>query len=377
MRKILSGDKGSVIIYVTILIAILVGFTAIVVDGGLKYLTKSRLQNAVDAAAISGAYELMKDPTGEEAKEMAALYLINNNVEIPADYKNIIGPESLNVTTFPDTLDDGDDTVTLQVSDWKVLKNPTAYYSKITVTATRTVHLGLGRIFGSDTNDVTARAVAIMGPIIEPVTAVPVVATESMLSAGLHILKAGADKSEFYVIQDPDNDPENDEDNPFTGGEIDTQGWRGWLDLGLSMNEVGEVFKETRIATMGLGLCPYKTGNVSAVEEEVNWRADNDPYIIVPVVRVVRTDPDADPPTRVYDKDDNDVDEAICKYKVDSDWQVYVLGFSGFELEQPGTVGTGQDMVITGHFLDYMEGVGVVGGGAEQDFGLYGVNLVE
>jgi len=371
MRKMLSGDKGSVIIYVTILITVLLGFTALVVDGGLKYLTKSRLQNAVDAAAISGAHELMKDPTGEEAKETAALYLMNNNVEIPSDYKTIIGPEPLNTAPDPDPpLVEGDDAVTLQVSDWKVLKNPTAYYSKITVTATRTVHLGLGRIFGSPTNDVTARAVAIMGPIIQPVTAVPIVSTESMIGdPSLHMLKAGADQDDFYTVPDPDNDP----DTSFDGGEVDQAGWRGWLDLGLSMNEVGEVFLQERIATMTLGLCPYKNGNVSSVETEVNWRIAHNPDVIVPVVRVIETDPGEG--TSVYLKDGTEVDEAVITYKVENDWQVYVLGFSSFRMD--GIVGTGQDMIISGYFNDYLEGVGTVGGGAEQDFGYYGVNLVE
>ncbi len=77
VNKILGEEKGSVMIMVVIALLVLIGFTGLVIDGGQAYLTKSRLQNAADAAALAGAQEL---PTSETAAEMAVLYAGKNGM---------------------------------------------------------------------------------------------------------------------------------------------------------------------------------------------------------------------------------------------------------------------------------------------------------
>lgn len=87
-------DKGNVAIMLCILMIVLLGFTAYVVDIGLVYAEKAKLSNAIDSAALAAALELPKDDI--KARVVANDYLIRNNVEpskalitISSDYKNI------------------------------------------------------------------------------------------------------------------------------------------------------------------------------------------------------------------------------------------------------------------------------------------------
>jgi len=77
VKEILGKEKGSVMILVVLALVVLIGFTGLVIDGGSAYLTKSRLQNAADAAALAGAQKL---PTSETAAEMAVLYAGKNGM---------------------------------------------------------------------------------------------------------------------------------------------------------------------------------------------------------------------------------------------------------------------------------------------------------
>lgn len=54
-------QKGAVLILVTVALFTLLGFAALALDGGYLLLNKSRLQDAVDAAALSGAKTLSSD----------------------------------------------------------------------------------------------------------------------------------------------------------------------------------------------------------------------------------------------------------------------------------------------------------------------------
>ena len=54
----LRNKRGQTIVLFAVLLPILVGMTGLVVDAGVAYVHKSRLQNAVDAAAAAGALDL-------------------------------------------------------------------------------------------------------------------------------------------------------------------------------------------------------------------------------------------------------------------------------------------------------------------------------
>lgn len=80
LKKLLGEEKGSVIIMVTIALIVLLGFTGLVIDGGALYMTKSKLQNAADAAALAGASVSAADADGE-AKKYAGLNGVVNGVD--------------------------------------------------------------------------------------------------------------------------------------------------------------------------------------------------------------------------------------------------------------------------------------------------------
>ncbi|MDD3889844.1 MAG: pilus assembly protein TadG-related protein [Syntrophomonadaceae bacterium] len=153
MRKLFSEEKGSVgIILLVLVLVFFTGMSVLVTQQGAVYLTKSRMQNAVDAAALAGAQDLAEDSTGVEARQTAALYLGKNGVNVPDDYSPSLDTK--------DTITEIPDTVILEVKDSMGLN-----YSKIFVSATREVPPGLAKIFGGATKDVTATAVVQIKPI--------------------------------------------------------------------------------------------------------------------------------------------------------------------------------------------------------------------
>lgn len=78
VKKVVGEEKGSVMIMVVLALVVLIGFIGLVIDGGSLYLTKSRLQNAADAAALAGAQDL---PTAGTAANVAVTYAGNNGMK--------------------------------------------------------------------------------------------------------------------------------------------------------------------------------------------------------------------------------------------------------------------------------------------------------
>lgn len=62
IRMLLRDDSGLAILLVALMGTVLLGMVGLAVDVGLAYLQDSRLQKAVDAAALAGAQELPADP---------------------------------------------------------------------------------------------------------------------------------------------------------------------------------------------------------------------------------------------------------------------------------------------------------------------------
>ena len=62
LRSRPSRQRGVVAIVVGLMLAVLVGFIGLAIDGGHLYLTKTELQNAADACALAASYELTGAP---------------------------------------------------------------------------------------------------------------------------------------------------------------------------------------------------------------------------------------------------------------------------------------------------------------------------
>jgi Flp pilus assembly protein TadG len=75
LRRLISNQKGGVIVLFALALVVLCGFTGLAVDTGAFYLQHTRLQNAVDAAALAGATVL---PSTTDAENAARDYLEKN-----------------------------------------------------------------------------------------------------------------------------------------------------------------------------------------------------------------------------------------------------------------------------------------------------------
>lgn len=128
MKKLLKFGKkedGQVIVLFALMLVVLLGFTALAIDTGTVYLTKSKLQNAADAAALAGALDLPNSATAENTAK---------------DYAVLNGADR--ATTQATTPYEGD-------SD------------KIEVICTKNVKYTFARVLGFTDKDVSARAVAV------------------------------------------------------------------------------------------------------------------------------------------------------------------------------------------------------------------------
>ncbi len=90
--KFKSRQQGAVAIIVAICIAVLIGILGLVLDLGHLYVTKTELQNAADAAALSGARELNGSMTGINNA-------INRAIEAGGKNKYDLNSKVVNITS--------------------------------------------------------------------------------------------------------------------------------------------------------------------------------------------------------------------------------------------------------------------------------------
>lgn len=72
LRK--TGDKGSALVYIALMIVVLIAFVSLAVDLGYMYAARGQLQNAADASALAGAAMNLADSASvkQKAIEFAA-----------------------------------------------------------------------------------------------------------------------------------------------------------------------------------------------------------------------------------------------------------------------------------------------------------------
>ena len=313
MLALLREEKGSVIVVIAVFLMALIGMAAMVTDTGALYLTRSRLQNAVDAAALAGLQELPGNPA--QAVETASTYVVNNS------------PASTEV-----------DTPLIQESDRAIL-----------VSAHKMVDFGLARVLGLDSKLVEAEAKARLEPITGVSGCLPLGVMEGTWTLGDTVnLKGGAQET------------------------IDG-GWRGALALGGNGSSTYEEnLKNGYAGILRLeDLVDVENGNMSGpTRTGTAFRLDacpHDPqcttehYVmgcprigIIPVVSQVL----------LTDKKGN---QTVSKK------QVRISGFALFLLSD--VPGNGGDSQITGHFIrGFVQGEADPNA---PDYGLYKAKLVQ
>jgi Flp pilus assembly protein TadG len=87
----LRAEDGQAIVFMVAILTILVGFGALILDGGRWMHTQRRLQTAADAAALAGVQNLPSDPSG--ATSIASTYAQTNFTGVTA---NITAPPNPN-----------------------------------------------------------------------------------------------------------------------------------------------------------------------------------------------------------------------------------------------------------------------------------------
>jgi len=128
LMKVVKNEDGQVLVMTSILLVVLLGFAALTIDLGRVYITKTKLQNVADAAALAGAQDLPFSSTDTRtAKSTANYYAEQNGVQ-----------ESETTLNAPYN---GDST-------------------KIEVVCRKTVSYTFARVLGFTQTDVSASAVA-------------------------------------------------------------------------------------------------------------------------------------------------------------------------------------------------------------------------
>ena len=107
MKALKSSENGQVLILLAVGIVALLGFTALAIDGGAIFFDRRSAQNAADAAALAGAYELAYDPW---AYTQTAKDQLDYRIECLAKQRaqaNHYGTVSCDVSTFSTMTDNG------------------------------------------------------------------------------------------------------------------------------------------------------------------------------------------------------------------------------------------------------------------------------
>lgn len=86
-KRFLQDQQGNVLVLVAISMFMIVGFTALAIDSGRMFLTKSNLQNGLDAAVLAGAQELMNSNSSTAVNVAIGIAGKNNITLDPSDFK--------------------------------------------------------------------------------------------------------------------------------------------------------------------------------------------------------------------------------------------------------------------------------------------------
>ncbi|HSQ17050.1 MAG TPA: pilus assembly protein TadG-related protein [Anaerolineales bacterium] len=79
-----SSEHGQNMIIIAVLMVVLIGLSALVIDGGLGYAKRRQAQNAADAAALAGADIMCGGGSSDAVRATAREYLLSNGASEPA-----------------------------------------------------------------------------------------------------------------------------------------------------------------------------------------------------------------------------------------------------------------------------------------------------
>ncbi|MTI83678.1 MAG: hypothetical protein FH756_07190 [Firmicutes bacterium] len=321
LRSFCKEENGLALVLVAAAMTVILGFAALVVDIGSVYLTRSRLINACDAAALAGAHELDSE-TGSalDAMQEATDYLEHNNI--------IFGEDSFNIE----------------------VNNKT-----ITVESSRTVNYTFARVLGFTSNTVEAKAAAIYGPVSAAGGVTPfAVPDQELVFDKQYVLKEGSGGStdDGFRIHGNFGALALGGTGASTYEENLKYGYGGALNVG-DMVTIGDAV-ETEPGNMSgptYDGVTYRLNQCANGCTPQNYETDCERVILVPVF---------DPATLDGGRDD-----------------VLIVGFASFLLEEVD--GSGDESEVTGTFLQMAPppDTSYVIDPDAPDYGLHAAKLVE
>ena len=255
-------ESGQALVVAVLVLAVLLGMTALAVDIGFYFHEMRGLQNAADAAALAGARELPANPglAVQRARDWAA----NNGIN-PSEIEQVV-VESANAAN--DTL---------------------------SVSVRRNVSFFFARVLGIDQGAVTARAKARVGSLTGTTGLMPFGVLENVVQYCTYtqITQATPPPSCLTTLKYDVNDVGaniGDLDYDGKGGganEIDQKIRGGNKDPLCSINEASHVGCPTTE--------PSKPGNSTGqIREAINWRLSQTTAECDTIAEVVGPDTDGD-----------------------------------------------------------------------------------
>lgn len=82
-------ERGQAIVLLAVTIVVLLGFTALAIDGGMVYADRRRAQNGADAAALAGALQRVNDASDAVVLEAITYSLQGNGYDMSNVRTNI------------------------------------------------------------------------------------------------------------------------------------------------------------------------------------------------------------------------------------------------------------------------------------------------
>lgn len=89
MNTNFRSERGQAIVLLAVVIVVLLGFTAVAIDGGMIYADRRNAQNAADAAALAGALEIVNSKNITRAIDTAGVSLEANGYEIANSHREV------------------------------------------------------------------------------------------------------------------------------------------------------------------------------------------------------------------------------------------------------------------------------------------------
>lgn len=155
LKYLIKNEEGSALIITALGMMVFLGFVALVTDVGLLYLNKTKITNAIDAAALAGSQELPFSSSA--AIDVAKEYAEKNGINT--------------------------DEIEVEISNNN---------SQISITTSKKVELIFAKILGISEGTVKAKSAAKVGAVTKVVGAAPLAIEEqNFLPGQLYSLKEG------------------------------------------------------------------------------------------------------------------------------------------------------------------------------------------